>query len=71
MMYNDDCPCMACPRRSAICHAQCVEYHTWAAALRARKFAAHEKHQGDLEARRRFADSCIAQRKRRNSRKRK
>lgn len=69
-MYNDDCPCMACPRRSAICHAQCKEYHDWAAALRARKFVAHDRHSGEIEARCRYADACIAQRKRRNRAKR-
>lgn len=66
MLDRKDCPCMACPRRSEICHAQCMEYHKWAAELRARKFAAHDKRQGELEARHRFADACIAQRRRRN-----
>lgn len=27
-------PCYRCTRRSAICHAQCVEYHEWAADVR-------------------------------------
>ena len=66
MNNRKDCPCMACPRRSEICHAQCMDYHKWVAALRLRKFAAHEKRQGEIEARHRFADACIAQRRRRN-----
>lgn len=24
-------PCYNCPRRSAICHAQCEDYHNWVA----------------------------------------
>lgn len=71
-MYDKkDCPCIACPRRTAICHAQCVEYHTWAAALRARKFAARDKYQGERDANRRVIDGCIFQRKRRHDMKRK
>jgi hypothetical protein len=27
-------PCYTCTRRSAICHAQCVAYHEWAARMR-------------------------------------
>lgn len=26
-----DCPCHSCPRRSAICHAQCPDYPAWVA----------------------------------------
>jgi len=27
-------PCYTCLRHSAICHAQCVEYHDWVAQLK-------------------------------------
>lgn len=33
-MARRDSPCLKCPRRTAICHAQCKEYHDWAAEVR-------------------------------------
>ena len=43
-----DCPCHNCPRRSAICHAQCPDYPAWVAELKAERAA--ERKTADADA---------------------
>lgn len=62
-MINRINPCRDCDRRSAICHAQCVEYHEWAAALRAEKAKAWAEASGHRELAERAHD-VSAKRKR-------
>jgi hypothetical protein len=59
---NDKSPCYGdgngCPRRTAICHAQCAEYHAWVAKQRERP---KRPPRGEVEA-----DGVLATRKRRS-----
>lgn len=43
-------PCYKCQRRSAICHAQCEDYHAWADALRAERASLRVGKEADAHA---------------------
>lgn len=63
-MIQQESPCLTCTRRSAICHAQCEEYHTWAAERRAKRKAAWGNRSKTEQAEERLIDSRIAKRRR-------
>lgn len=64
-MAQTDCPCTPeCPKRSAICHAQCVTYHEWVAALRAKKHNAWAARSGQRDAAQRHNDMYAARQRR-------
>lgn len=58
-------PCLDCPKRSQICHAQCVEYNDWAKVRHAKRSGAYAQRQLTMDAEMRLIDSRIAKRRRR------
>lgn len=61
-------PCYTCTKHTAICHAQCEEYHAWAAERRGLREAHKEKSRGGREADTMLIDKRIKLRKRKERR---